>query len=64
MEKASPVDVRKAMETASALVQAGILFVPMPVRSKAEADVLKVQAQAVIGEMLREAELLEGGDKP
>jgi len=31
MNKASPVDLRKAMDATDALVKAGILFVPMPV---------------------------------
>ena len=31
MNKASPVDLRKAMETATALMKAGVLFVPIPV---------------------------------
>lgn len=32
MNRASPVELRKAMDTALALMKAGILFVPMPVR--------------------------------
>lgn len=30
MNKASPIDLRKAMEAAQALASCGILFVPMP----------------------------------
>lgn len=34
MNKASPLDLRKAIEVANIYVKAGILFVPMPVLSE------------------------------
>lgn len=36
MNRASPVDIRKAMDAANTYKQAGILFVPMPVFSEEE----------------------------
>lgn len=36
MNRASPVDLRKALEAAHAYAKAGILFVPMPVFTEEE----------------------------
>ena len=36
IEKASPVEIRKALFLVDEMVKAGILFVPMPVASKQE----------------------------
>lgn len=44
MNKASPVALRKSIEMANALVQAGILFVPVPALSEKEKDDLLNEA--------------------
>lgn len=38
MNRASPVDLRKALDAAKAYADAGILFVPLPTFSKEEHD--------------------------
>jgi len=59
MNRASPIDLRKAAETAGVYVKAGLLFVPMPVLSEADhADLLR-QAQARLGQMIEAAEEAE-----
>jgi 3-hydroxyisobutyrate dehydrogenase-like beta-hydroxyacid dehydrogenase len=46
MNRASPIDTRRALEAANAYAKAGIPFVPVPVlnfKQKAEAGVLATQ---------------------
>jgi len=46
MKRASPADLRKALELAHELVAAGVLFVPMPVTGKTDhADLVEQAAQ-------------------
>lgn len=56
MERASPADLRTAIEAANALMCAGIMFVPMPIISAADAEELKAKAYARLEAMEREAE--------
>lgn len=44
MNRASPVELRKALEVANALTKAGIRFVCMPVRDEADHSNLAEQA--------------------
>jgi hypothetical protein len=60
MNRASPVDLRKAMEMASALTKAGIRFVCMPANSDAEHTSLLIQADQRLEQMAREAEVTHG----
>ncbi|MFI8479682.1 DUF1382 family protein [Pseudomonas sp. NPDC078700] len=43
MNRASPADLRKAMEAANHLLKAGIAFVPMPVSTPEELAALQLQ---------------------
>lgn len=56
MNKASPIDMRKALEMVSALRSAGILFVPMPVVDAEEAARRVEEAEARLEQMAQEAE--------
>jgi hypothetical protein len=55
MNRASPKDLRNALEVANSMVKAGILFVPMPVLDQADfaalgrqsAERLEQMAQAI-----------------
>ena len=51
IERASPVQLRKALEMANLFVKAGMRFVPMPVTSDDEYDEMMRAAIAKIGEM-------------
>jgi len=44
MKRASPADLRKALELAHELVAAGVLFVPMPVTGKSDHAALVEQS--------------------
>ena len=46
MERASPVELRKAVDMANALVKVGLSFVPMPVLDDADREALVAQAMA------------------
>ncbi|AZC19587.1 DUF1382 family protein [Pseudomonas sp. CMR5c] len=59
MNRASPVQLRKAMEMASALKNAGILFVCMPVTDENEHYALVKQAEFRLEKMAQELEALE-----
>lgn len=56
MNRASPVDLRKAIEVANAYTKAGILFVPMPVLNEADHHDLVQQASQRIEQILEETE--------
>lgn len=56
MNRASPADLRKAMEMANALTKAGIRFVCMPADSDAEHAALLNQADQRLEQMAQEAE--------
>lgn len=60
MNRASTVDMRKAMDMAYALKDAGILFVPMPVADDTEQAVRFAEAEARLEQMAQEAEAREG----
>lgn len=59
MNRASPVDLRKAIEVANAYTKAGILFVPMPVLNEADHHDLVQQASQRIEQILEETEGLQ-----
>jgi hypothetical protein len=51
MNKASPVEMRKALEMVNALKMAGILFVPMPVLDHADHADLVEQATTKLNQI-------------
>ena len=57
MNRASPSDMRKALEAVSALVSAGILFVSMPVSSTEERDNRIKEGAERLEQMAKDAEL-------
>lgn len=56
MNRASPVDMRRSLDMARALQEAGILFIPMPVANAAEATEKIEEAQARLEEMALDAD--------
>jgi hypothetical protein len=56
MNRASPIDLRKALEMVNAMVKAGILFVPMPVLSEADHANLVAKAADRLEQIAEEAE--------
>ncbi|WP_404472945.1 DUF1382 family protein [Vreelandella venusta] len=56
MNRASPVEMRKALEAAEVYRSAGILFVPMPVFRKGEKIARQVEAYVRLAEAADEAE--------
>ena len=56
IQKANPVDLRKAIEVANIYVKAGILFVPMPVLNKNDHAARVLEAELAIEALLTEAE--------
>jgi hypothetical protein len=56
MNRASPVDLRKAAEAANTYIKAGVLFVPMPVLSAADHAELVAQANTRLDQIIRETE--------
>lgn len=56
LNRASPADLRRAMEAASALMKAGILFVPMPVTSAADQAQLAEQMDQRLEQLAKQAE--------
>lgn len=60
MNRASPADMRKSLDMAKALQEAGVLFIPMPVANAAEAAARFEEAQAKLEEMALNADA--GGD--
>lgn len=55
MNRASPIDLRKAADTAGVYVKAGLLFVPMPVLSEADHTDLLRQAHTRLGQLIEAA---------
>lgn len=55
MNRASPVDLRKAIEAAQAFIKAGILFVPMPVLDEKDQAALQGQMLARLDKMEEDA---------
>lgn len=60
MNRASPVSLRKAMEAATAMKDAGIMFVCMPVVDEADMQNLASQAQERFERLIVIAEAREG----
>lgn len=56
MQKASPVDMRKALEVVDVYRKAGMLFVAMPVLDAADHESLKLQSQHRLEQIIDEAE--------
>lgn len=56
MERAAPVELRKCIDMANALVRAGLLFVPVPVLDDKDREVLIAQAMARMDALASEAE--------
>lgn len=56
MNRASPVQLRKALESAKAMVMAGIMFVPMPVADEDEKIRRVNEANDRLGQMAQASE--------
>lgn len=56
MNRASPVELRKAIEAAQAFVKAGILFVPIPVMDEQDHEDLKFKLHARMYKLMADAE--------
>lgn len=56
MERASPVELRKAIAMANALVAAGLSFVPVPVLDDVDREALVAQAMARMDTLASKAE--------
>ncbi len=63
VERASPVQLRKALALANQFVKLGVNFVPMPVASEAEQQELVGQALAKLEELEQAAASSEGEAK-
>lgn len=61
MNRASPVEMRKAMETARTLANAGLLFVCVPVMSESDYHDLVHLSKQRLGELTEKAEAEERG---
>lgn len=61
IERASPAQLRKALEVANLFVKMGIGFVPVPVASSGEYDELTQTALAKLAAMEKAAEASEAG---
>jgi hypothetical protein len=57
MNRAKPVDMRKALETVQALKDAGILFVPVPIMNEAQHEQLKVMFNNALAEIGKQCEV-------
>jgi hypothetical protein len=55
MNKASPIEMRKALEIVETFKKVGILFVPMPVRSKEELEQTVAEMQHRLDEAAKES---------
>ena len=56
MNRASPVDLRIALEMAHSLAKAGVVFVPVPVLSDEDKAILVRDVQTRITQIEKEAE--------
>jgi len=56
MNRASPVDLRLALEMAHSLAKAGVVFVPVPVLSDEDKAILVRDVQTRITQIEKEAE--------
>ncbi|EOG7953871.1 DUF1382 family protein [Klebsiella aerogenes] len=61
MNRASPVDLRKSLEIANNLARIGIRFVPIPVATEEEFQVLSSVLSRKLEQIATEAEESEGG---
>ncbi len=61
MNRASPVDLRKCLEMANSLAHIGIRFVPIPVATDEEFQVLLAESLQRLEQIAVEAEKSEGG---
>lgn len=57
MNQASPVQLRKALEAAQAMVKEGIMFVPMPVADEEERNRRVTEANKLLEQMAQASEL-------
>jgi hypothetical protein len=64
MNRASPVDLRKAMDATLTLFKAGVLFVPMPVLNGDDHLQLVMQCQDRLEQMEQEAEVVASVPTP
>lgn len=63
LKRASPVQLRKALEVAHLYAKMGINFVPVPVMNEAEKNALADQAVAKLDEIERAAAPTAEGEK-
>lgn len=56
MNRAKPVDLRHAMESATALMRAGIMFVAVPVTSQEDMQKLRAESLTRLEQMAQEAD--------
>ncbi|MCY1306725.1 hypothetical protein D9M71_148500 [compost metagenome] len=59
MNRASPVNLRQAMESATALMRAGVMFVAMPVLDDGDMQQLREESLRRLDRMAEEAEEVE-----
>jgi hypothetical protein len=59
VERASPIQQRRALDVANLLVKAGIGFVPVPVANAAEFDKLTAESMDKLAEFERAQEAAE-----
>ncbi|EFN4225593.1 DUF1382 family protein [Escherichia coli] len=62
MHKASPVELRMSIEMAHSLAQIGVRFVPIPVETDEEFQMLAASAAQKLEIMANKAEKAEGAD--
>lgn len=63
VDRASPVQQRKALEIANTFTRMGVGFVPMPVANAAEFDAMMNQAIEKLASMEHEAAASQGVDR-
>lgn len=60
MNRASPADLRKALDVVDAYIKAGILFVPMPVLGEADHRMLVDKADSRLDQIAKRQEVAQG----